>query len=116
VGRRILTLLGSLILAAGLVLAAIGGHKIVTNLPLSEERVVEEARRALFGQQQASENPSDPSSGESVELEIWKSALEMMSEVSKAKRTEGIAFLLSGVIAILWGLTILYNSKSTPDS
>ena len=80
-GRRILMLMGFLILAAGLGLAAIGGHKILTNLPMSEERVVEEARRVLIGQQQTSENPPDPSAGESVELQIWKSALEMMSEV-----------------------------------
>ena len=84
--------MGVLILAGGLVLSLMGGHKIVANLPISEEEVGQEARRALLGQEKTSEDPSDPSLGESVKLPIWKSALEMTSQLRNTQRTEGVPF------------------------
>jgi hypothetical protein len=108
--------LGLLILAFGIVLAFVGGQKIARNFPVSEETVLEEARRALSGQQQGSEIPPGPSVDDSVEIQIWMSALEMRNEARTASRTEGIVFFLTGVIAILWGITILYNSRSSPAS
>lgn len=108
--------MGLLVLSSGLALSFVGGKKIVRNLPVSEETVVEEAKRALLGQQQTQQNQAGPSIGDSIEIQIWRSALEMRNEARKARRAEGIAFLLSGMVAILWGITILYNSRLTPDS
>jgi hypothetical protein len=114
VERTTLLVIGSLILAGGLLLASIGGHKVMTNLPVSEETALKEANRELPDSQGEDAQPGGRSTGESVEVEIWKSVQEAVNEVRKSKRTEGIVFIISGIASALWGLAILYNSRSTP--
>jgi len=115
-GKDLLLAIGTLIVLGGLVLASIGGHKILRNLPLSEERAVEEAKSALTDRRGTSDVQSDDSFGGRAEVELWKSARGTMNEVRGEQRVKGAVFLFSGIVCVIWGITVLYASKSTPKS
>ena len=115
-GKQTLLVIGTLIVVGGLVLASIGGRKIIQNLPLSEERAAVEAKRALQDRQKISDERRDESFGRRVEVEIWKSALGTMNEVRREKRFKGALFLVSGIASVIWGSTLLYASRNTPKS
>jgi hypothetical protein len=115
-GKDILLAIGTLIVLGGLVLASIGGHKIIQNLPLSEERAVEEAKNALMDRRGISDEQRDHSFGVRAEVEIWKSARGTMNEVRREQRVKGAVFLFSGIVSVIWGITVLYASRSTPKS
>lgn len=107
---------GTLVLVAGLVLVSTGAHKIITHLPLSEERTLHEAAGSLRFHQGTAEGSREESARGSVEVEIWKSARVMINEIREAKRAEGVGFLLAGLILVVWGGTLLYSSRNTPGS
>ena len=86
------------------------------NLPLSEERAVEQAKKALLDRGGTSDERRDDSFGRRAEVEIWKSARGTMNEVRKEQRVKGTVFLLSGIVSVIWGATVLYASRSTPKS
>jgi hypothetical protein len=115
-GKQTLLAIGTLIVLGGLVLASMGGHKIIQNLPLSEEATMEEAKSALLDRQGVSDERSDQSYGGRVEVEIWKSARGTMNEVRREKRVKGSVFLVSGIASVIWGFTVLYASRSTPKT
>jgi len=115
-GKQTLLAIGTLIVLGGLVLASIGGHKIIQNLPLSEERAIEEMKRALLDRSGIQDEQSDESFGGRVEVETWKSARGTMNEVRSEKRVKGAVFLVSGIVSVIWGFTVLYASRSTPKS
>lgn len=69
--KRTFLATGALILLAGLVLISIGAHKIVSNLPLSQERTLREAEAALWLHQGGAEEPREALEGGSVEVQIW---------------------------------------------
>ncbi len=50
-----------------------------------------------------------------VEFQVWKSALQVTKGVRTEERSEGSVFLVSGIISVIWGMTMLYYSRSTPD-
>jgi hypothetical protein len=112
-GKDILQAIGTLIVLGGLVLASMGGHKIIQNLPLSEERAVEEAERALMDRRGVSDERGGDSFGGRAEVEIWKSARGTMNEVRREQRFKGAVFLLSGIVSVIWGATVLHVSRST---
>jgi len=115
-GKDILLAIGTLIVLGGLVLASIGGQKILQNLPLSEKRAVEEARSALMDRRGISDEQRDDSFGGRAEVEIWMSARGTMNEVRREERVKGAVFLFSGIVSVIWGITVLYASRSTPKS
>jgi hypothetical protein len=115
-GKQSLLVIGTLIVLGGLVLASMGGHKIIRNLPLSEEAAMEEAKSALLDRQGVSGEQGVGSYGGRVEVEIWKSARGTMNELRREKRVKGSVFLVSGIASVIWGLTVLYASRSTPKT
>jgi hypothetical protein len=115
-GKETLLAIGTLIVLGGLVLASIGGYEIIQNLPLSEERAVQEMKGALLDRSGTQDEPSEESFGGRVEVEIWKSARGTMNEVRREKRVKGSVFLVSGIASVIWGFTVLYASRSTPKS
>ena len=114
--KQTLLAIGTLIVLGGLTLATIGGNEIIRNLPLSEERAVEEATRALLDRQGILDERSKESLGKRVEVEIWKSARGTMNEVRREKRLKGSVFLVSGIASVIWGIVVLHASRSTPKS
>jgi hypothetical protein len=115
-GKETLLAIGTVIVLGGLVLASIGGYKIIQNLPLSEERAVEEMKRALLERSEIQDEQSDESFGGRVEVEIWKSARGTINDVRRETRVKGTVFLFSGIASVIWGSTVLYASRSTPKS
>ncbi len=107
---------GTLVLVIGLAFVSTGMHKIITHLPLSEERALEEAEDSLQFREGASEALRKESAQRSVEVEIWKSARDMINEIRATKRAEGVGFLLTGLILVVWGGLLLYHSRSSPGS
>jgi hypothetical protein len=116
VGKQTFLATGMLILVVGLAFVSTGAHKIITHLPMSEERAIEEAEGSLPLRQGASEPLREESARRSAEVEIWKSARGMINEIRAAERAEGVGFLLAGLILVVWGGLLLYNSRSTPGS
>jgi hypothetical protein len=115
-GKETLLAIGTLIVLGGLVLASMGGHKIIQNLPLSEERAIEEMRRSLLDPSGIQNEQGEESFGRRVEVETWKSARGTMNAVRRDKRVKGTIFLVSGIASVIWGFTVLYASRSTPRS
>ncbi len=113
--KQTLQIVGTVILIAGLVLGSIGAHRIVTNLPISDEEGLAEASRVLRTQKGAAARQEGESLRRSLEFQVWKSALQVTNKVRKEERVEGTVFLVSGIISLIWAITVLYNSSSTPD-
>jgi hypothetical protein len=101
------------ILIAGVVLGAVGAHRIAMNLPLSHEQTLAEAKRAVSDRERETESRRSESLQGNVEFQVWQSVLQVTSKVRREKRLEGSIFLLSGVIALIWGVALLYTGRST---
>jgi hypothetical protein len=108
--RTTLQVVGILILLAGLALASLGAYRIYRNQPLSEENALPRRRTALTEEGDGRSRRNEPAP-QDVELQVWKSTLEMTNASRKEKRAEGATFLLAGTIGILWGLTALYSGR-----
>ncbi len=103
---------GSLLLIAGLVLGSVGTFRIFTNLPLSDERALEEARRAVLTEEGITESPGRKSLREDIELHVWTCALKMTNKDRKETRDRGVVLLVSGIFSVIWGTAALYTSSS----
>jgi hypothetical protein len=90
-------------------------HRIATNLPISDEEVLAEARRAVLSERGGTASRRGESLPGNVEFQVWKSALQVTNSVRTEERSEGSIFLVSGIILVIWGLTMVYNSRLTPD-
>jgi hypothetical protein len=112
--KRAFQIVGTVMLVAGLVACSIGAHGIATNLPVSDEQALSEAKRAVFAEKGATATRRGESLQGNVEFQVWKSALQATNKIRKEKRSEGSVFLVSGIIAVIWGVTMLYNSRTTP--
>jgi len=113
--KQTLQLVGTVLLVAGLALGSIGTHRIVTNLPISDDEALAEARRSVLTDEEPAANRRGESLQGNVELQVWKSAIQHTNKARTEKRVEGAVFLVLGFIAFIWGMTIIYNSRSTPD-
>ena len=107
--------LGSGKALAGFALGSIGTYSICTNLPVSETKALEEAKRAMLAEEGSTGSPGGESMRRNVELHVWTSAFEVANVDRKERRGEGLVFLVSGIISLIWGITVLYNSTSTPN-
>ena len=95
--KKTLQIIGAVIFIAGLVLGSIGVRGILTNLPISEEEGLAEAKRAVLPEEGAASGRSDESLQGNVEFQVWKSALQVTKRVRTEKRSGGSVFLVSGV-------------------
>ncbi len=109
--KQTLQIIGTVILIAGLVFGSIGAHRIATNLPISDEEVLAEARRAVLSEKGATANQRGESLRGNIEFQVWKSALQVTNRVRTEKRSEGSVFLVSASILVIWGMTMVYNSR-----
>jgi hypothetical protein len=109
--KRTLQIIGIVLLIAGLVFGSLGAHRIATNLPISDEEVLAEARRAVLSGKEATANQKGESSRGNVEFQVWKSALQVTNTVRTEERSEGSVFLVSGFIFLIWGMAMVYNSR-----
>lgn len=98
-------------LIAGLVLGSIAVLEIATNLPISDEKALTEARRAVSPEEGATTGRRGESLRGNIEFQVWTSALQVANTVRKEKRTHGSVFLVIGFILVIWGMTLLYNSR-----
>ncbi len=113
--KQVLQIIGTVLLLAGLVFGSIGAHRIATNLPISDENSLAEARRAVLPEKGDTTSQGGESLRGNVEFQVWKSALQVTNGVRTEERSEGSVFLVSGIISVIWGMTMLYYSRSTPD-
>ena len=113
--KKTLEIIGNVLLIAGLVFGSIGVHRIATNLPISDEEVLAEARRAVLSEKGSTASQMDESFRGNIEFQVWKSALQVTNKVRTEKRSEGSVFLVSGIILVIWGMIMVYNSRLTPD-
>lgn|GEM_PF-2710720 len=109
--KKTLQIAGALLLIAGLVLGSIGAYGIATNLPVSDEQPLAEAKKAVTPGNGPSAGQRDESLEANVEFQVWKSALQVTNRVRAEKRSQGSIFLLCGFIPVIWGMTLLYNSR-----
>lgn len=109
--KRTLQIIGIVLLMAGLVFISLGAHRIATNLPISNEEVLAEARRALLSGKEATGSQKGESLRGNVEFQVWKSALQVTNTVRTKERSEGSVFLVSGFIFLIWGMAMVYNSR-----
>jgi hypothetical protein len=109
--KRTLQTIGTVVLIAGLVFGSIGAYRIATNLPISDEKALAEARRTLLSGKEATENQRGESLRGNVEFQVWKSALQVTNRVSTEERSKGLVHLVSGFILLIWGMTMVYNSR-----
>jgi hypothetical protein len=112
--KRTLQITGTVLLIAGLVFGSIGTYRIAMNLPISDEEVLAEAKEAALSEKGAAASQKGESLPGNVEFQVWKSALEVTNRVRTEERSEGSVFLVSGVILVIWGMTMVYNSRLTP--
>jgi hypothetical protein len=113
---RTIQIIGLVILLAGVGFGSSGAHKIWTNLPLSEEKATAAARSVRLAEDGIAEGPAGRTLHGSVELHVLASAIEMANLHRKAKREEGLLLLVSGALAVMWGITVLYNSRHGPGT
>ena len=100
---------------AGLVCGAIGAHRIATNLPISAEEALAEARRAVLPEKGATTSQRGKSLRGNVEFQVWESALQVTNGIRTEQRFAGSVFLVLGIISVIWGMTMIYNSRATQD-
>jgi hypothetical protein len=113
--KKTLQTIGAVLLIAGLVLGSTGAHRIATNLSISDEEVLSEARRAVVPEKGGTGSQGAESLGGNVEFQVWKSALQVTNKVRKEERMDGLVFLVSGIILVIWGIIMVYNGRLTPD-
>lgn len=113
--KQALQILGTVILIAGLLGGSIGAHRIATNLPISDEEALAEARRAVLREEGATMNQWGRSLRGNVEFQVWESALQVTNRVRKEKRSAGLVFLVFGIISAIWGMNMIYNGRATRD-
>ena len=89
-------------------------YRICTNLPLSDEKVWEEATEAVLQKEGIRKNPRRESLQEKVELDVWTSALKMTNRAREKNRGEGAVWFFSGILSLLWGITVLFYGRRTP--
>jgi len=70
-----------------------------------------EAKKAVTPGNGPSAGQRDESLEANVEFQVWKSALQVTNRVRAEKRSQGSIFLLCGFIPVIWGMTLLYNSR-----
>lgn len=109
--KKTLQIIGTVLLIAGLVFGSIGAHRISTNLPISDEEVLAEARTAVLSGKGVTVSQRGESLRGNVEFQVWKSALQVMNRVRTEERAEGLVFLVSGIILVIWGMTLIHNSR-----
>lgn len=112
--KQTLNTLGTLILVAGLAVCSVGAYKIVTNLPVSDADAMQGPDGALSARDPG-DAPGHASLQRDVELQVRKSALKIRNKDRSEKRGEGIGWLVSGMIVLIWGATMLLNSRDTPS-
>jgi hypothetical protein len=110
--KQTLQIVGSVILIAGLTVGSIGTYWIVKNLPISDAEALRVSRGALSAIEGLSEDPEQATLQDNVELQVWQSALTMTNKDRKERRDEGAMWLLSGIIAVIWGVTVLQYSRT----
>ena len=113
--RQALQILGTVILIAGLMCGSIGAHRIATNLSISDEEALAEARRAVLPEKGATASQRGKSLRGNVEFQVWASALQVTNRVRKEKRSAGLVFLVFGIISVIWGMNMIYNGRATRD-
>lgn len=106
-----LQIIGTVLLIAGLLFGSIGAYRIATNLPISDEEVLAQARRSVLSKEGATASQRGESLRGNVEFQVWKSALQVTNRVRTEERSEGSILLLSGIILVIWGMTMVYNSR-----
>lgn len=111
--KQTLQIVGSVILIAGLTVGSIGTYRIVKNLPISDAEALRVSRGALSALEGLSEDPGQATLQEKVELQVWQSALKMTNKDRKERRDEGAIWLLSGIIAVIWGAAVLHYIRTT---
>ncbi len=109
---RTLQITGTLLLLAGLAIGSVGAYRFCTNLPLSDEKVLQEARKAVPQKEGTREGPRQQVLREKVELDVWTSALKMTNKRRKEIRDEAVVFLVSGLLSVMWGIAVLYNGRT----
>ena len=114
--KQTLKIAGTLILLAGLVAGSIGGYRIAANLPVSYEMTPAGVEGVVFSADRSAVAQRGESLRGDVEIQVRKSAIRSANKERKEKRSDGSVWLVSGIIAVIWGVTILYNSRSTPEA
>ncbi len=109
--KQALQIIGTVLLIAGLVFGSIGAHRIATNLPISDEEALAESRRAVLSEEGDTTSQRGKSLRGNVEFQVWESALQVTNRVRTEQRSEGSVFLVFGIISVIWGMTLLYNSR-----
>jgi hypothetical protein len=109
--KKTLQIIGTVLLIAGLVFGSIGAYRISTNLPIPDEEVLAEARTALLSGTGGTASQRGESSLGNVEFQVWKSALQVTNRVRREERAEGLVFLVSGIILVIGGMTMIHNSR-----
>ena len=113
--KQTLKIAGTLILLAGIVAGSIGGYRIAANLPVSDEMTPTREEGVVFPSERTAAAQRSESLRGDVEIQVRKSAIQSANKERKEKRSEGSVWLVSGIIALIWGVTILYYSRSTPE-
>ena len=111
--KRTLKIVGTVILIAGIAVGSIGTHGIVMNLPISEAEAWKTSRGGFTATKDRPEDSKHATLQEDVELQVRRSALQMTNEDRRERRDEGAIWLLSGIIAVIWGAAVLQFSRST---
>jgi len=109
--KQTLQTIGTVVLISGLVFASLGAYRIASNLPISEEEALAEARRAVLSGKGATASQRSASLRGNVEFQVWESALQVTNSLRTKERSAGLVYLLSGFILVIWGMTMVYNSR-----
>ena len=96
--KRTLQFLGIIALAADLVIGGLGAHRIATNLPVSDEEAMAEARRAFLPEGGATPSRTGESVRGDVELRVWESAMEIRNTIRAKNRSAGSVYFVFGFI------------------
>ncbi len=111
--NRTLKTLGILFLLAGLAVSGFGAYEILTNLPLTDTLAPGGVDRALAGAKGGPDSPKNASLQEDLERQVRETTLPVRNEDRRRRRGEGIGWIVSGMIVLMWGGTMLLNNRST---
>ena len=98
-----LGLVGAILMAASLILLAIGGYRFLTNLAQSEEAAMAAAERKLAGRKDAFGNPMNKSLMGVLEMQSARSAIQSRNRARAREREKALQFLIPGVVVLLAG-------------